>query len=122
VRYLFCLAVLVAGCTGHRAADTTIPNHDPDLWVRVIEVVEDSRCPEGAVCAWEGRLTLRWEAGSGDERLTFITEGLMSDGGPYYGESPVVEIWFDEVGSRVTVKGWDGEKPNVFLERLGDAS
>lgn len=35
--------------------------NDTDLEIKVIDVLEDSRCPIGAVCAWEGQVKLEVE-------------------------------------------------------------
>ena len=49
-----------------------------DLQVRFLEVTEDSRCPAGVTCIWEGRVSCLVEItyGKSPERVTLTEPGL----------------------------------------------
>jgi len=47
----------------------------PDITVRFLEVVEDSRCPKGVDCVWAGRAVIKVElAKPGNEAREFVLE------------------------------------------------
>ncbi|MEA2078019.1 MAG: hypothetical protein U9O95_08390 [Candidatus Marinimicrobia bacterium] len=60
-----------------------------DLWVRLDSITEDSRCPEGAECVWEGRVVMWFTAGTnyGEQTITFSSDTCM-DNNFYYLENP----------------------------------
>ena len=53
--------------------------------VRFVEIVEDSRCPEGVTCVWEGRVQIRVEVDGEPFVLT------VPHGSPRDDESPMIE-------------------------------
>ena len=64
---------IIAGCTASTAGDTVLLNLDkpvpifiaciPDLQANVISI-NDSRCPKGATCIWQGNLTAVLQLGA----------------------------------------------------------
>ena len=87
-----CVAIvlLLGGCigTGGVKADLgqefslsigqTATIEGENLQIRFEEVVEDSRCPTGATCVWEGRVSLTVEITENDSpyRMVLIQPGL----------------------------------------------
>ncbi len=61
---------------------------NPSLWVRLDSITEDSRCPEGATCVWEGRVVMWFTAGtnSGEQTISFSSDTCM-DSCIYYFEN-----------------------------------
>ncbi len=51
-----------------------------NLWVRLDSITEDSRCPEGMMCFWEGRVVAWFSVGTPDTlvSLMFATDTLRS--------------------------------------------
>lgn len=62
---------------------------NPNFWVRLDSITEDSRCPEGAFCLWEGRVVMWFTAMTsyGEQTLTFSSDSCM-DKEFYYLENP----------------------------------
>ena len=52
-----------------------------DLEIRFVEVSEDSRCPKGVTCVWEGRVVAVVEitSGSSPRQLELIQPGLTEE-------------------------------------------
>ena len=106
---LFGLFALIAGCGGDAApAPTPDPEYSvlaqpgvefslplgqtalirgAELYITFIEVVNDSRCPQGAQCIWAGRVTVRIEFRDADSSGVVETDntGLTGD--------PDVAVW-----------------------------
>jgi len=51
------------------------------LEIKFVEVLEDSRCPDGATCIWEGRISCRMELVKEGEQyqMVLIQPGLSDD-------------------------------------------
>lgn len=73
--------------------------------VRFVEVVEDSRCPEGETCVWEGAVTVAVEWERGGTTGTAVLRGIASSEGPYFGDSPQAGL---PGGATITLLGLDG--------------
>ncbi len=54
-----------------------------DIKIKFAEVIEDSRCPKGAVCIWEGRVSVLVEITRGPsiKPTVFTQPGLSGDNG-----------------------------------------
>ena len=65
---------------------------DPDLMFKFAAVLEDSRCPEGVTCFWEGNAAVSIEVQHGDETPRTVT--LNTHGSPKMPHSAEV---FDHV-------------------------
>lgn len=52
-----------------------------DLEIRFVEVLEDSRCPKGAACVWEGRVDCMVEVKEGDssQQIKLTQSGLTDE-------------------------------------------
>lgn len=47
----------------------------PDMRLRLLRIVADSRCPKGAQCVWAGEVTLEFELGGPDGKKRFELSG-----------------------------------------------
>lgn len=111
---------------------------NPNLWVRLDSITEDSRCPEGAQCIWEGRVVAWLSIGTPDSifSLMFSTDTLncrifskpatdvIPWGGPYW--MTIVDITPQQVEGEVIQdedyrvhfvleEGMVVYKPNIYL-------
>jgi hypothetical protein len=61
----------------------TLLLEDVPLSITFVEIVEDSRCPEGVVCVWEGEVIILLQVQKGEEQqevlLTTLHNGTRSD-------------------------------------------
>ena len=111
-RYIISLAIglallLVAGCSGqpteisanlgkefNLAIGQSAAIAGEDLRIQFIEVISDSRCPEGAICVWEGEVSCLVEiTHSGSPYRKVLTQPGLS--GPSSADFKNYEITFD---------------------------
>ena len=59
----------------------TVTVQSDGLTVELVEIVEDSRCPEDVTCVWQGRALVRVIVSSPDDVLGFGTVGLTLEAG-----------------------------------------
>jgi hypothetical protein len=59
---------------------------DKDLWVRLDSITEDSRCPEGMQCIWEGRVVMWFSVCTnfGEQILNFSSDTCMENSFYYF--------------------------------------
>lgn len=91
---------LLAGQTG-----VMQEGNDPEILVRFDEVVEDSRCPEGVECVWEGEVTVAVTLFDGDGGTHELQ--LTLPGGQR-------EFRFPESPARQAVMAWDVQLLSVL--------
>ena len=84
------IALLLGGCAGTGEVkgrlgeefslriDQSVVITGEDLEIRFVEVSEDSRCPKGVTCVWEGRVSTVVEisADGSSQQLKLIQPGL----------------------------------------------
>ncbi len=58
--------------------------------VQFTEVIDDSRCPEGEQCIWEGEVRIAAVWSFPAETTSFDLWGLHVDGRPMFGDAPTV--------------------------------
>ncbi len=92
---ILALPLMLAGCaTMGSASEETGPHeatvrfdetaHIGRLLVTPLDMVEDSRCPQGVACIWAGRVRLKValvESGQRSEPVLTMNEPLMTSGG-----------------------------------------
>lgn len=64
----FSTKIVVPGEAVQLFQGETVTFEGSELSIRFMEVIEDSRCPEGAICLWEGRTVVLLEIREGQCR------------------------------------------------------
>ncbi|NSW77358.1 MAG: hypothetical protein HPY68_11410 [Candidatus Atribacteria bacterium] len=76
--FLMLFVFFLAGCFSAKIAvpgevvqlfqGETVTFEGSELSIWFVKVIEDSRCPEGAICLWEGRMVILLEIREGQRR------------------------------------------------------